>query len=315
MFQHLSKKTGSVIKLIKSRTLNETIPNSPTTIIIMFVSFLALLWGGNVVSIKLGLKMLSPFTFTATRVLLGLIIIGAWSITQRVSLTITRKEILPLLTLSLLFLVQVFGLHVGTHLTFASHSTVMMSSYPFFTAIFSHFFLKGDNLTPRTTIGVIIAFLGVILTFIPQLENDFSQKVLLGNTIVLGSSLLLASRTILSKKMLSSISPEKLLFWMLLFNLPILLMLSLIVERNIPISFSLMGVCAILYVGVVIAGFCFLAYTTILSRYSASRVTIPFFITPVFGVFLSWTITHDPVGPNIIIGTILVATGIILSSR
>ena len=298
----------------KTISFTETIPNTPTPIIIVFVCFLALLWSGNGVFFKLGLNMLAPFSFTAARVLLGLLVIGTWSIIQKIPLKITSKEFVPLLTLSFMFLVQVYALHAGTNQTFASHSTVMMSAFPFFTAILSHFFLKGDNLTPRTLFGIIIAFLGIIITFLPQFKNTLSEKILLGNVIVLGSSFLLASRTILSKKLLTSFRPEKLLFWMLLFNLPTLLVLSFLLEGKTSISFSIAGVCAILYVGVIIAGFCFLAHTTILSRYNASRVTIPFFITPVFGVFLSWIITHDPIGPSIIVGTILVALGIILSS-
>ena len=114
--------------------------------------------------------------------------------------------------------------------------------------------------------------------------------------------------------MLHAVSAEKLLFWMLLLSLPAAAALSAALEREARFAFDLAGMLAIGYVGVVIAGFCFLSWTAILARYRASRLTVMFFATPLSGTFLSWWIAGDPLGPSLLVGALLVAAGIAINA-
>ena len=53
------------------------------------------------------------------------------------------------------------------------------------------------------------------------------------------------------------------------------------------------AIAAVLYQGVVVAGFCFVAWTTVLKKYSPSKLTVLFFTTPLFGVLLSHLLLGD----------------------
>ena len=295
---------------------------APTPAVVALVTLLALLWGGNSVFIKVGLRAMPPFALTAARLALGLAVIGGWAAVRRIPLRLQPGELLPHAALAGLFLVQVLALHAGTHFTLAAHSTVMMSTYPLFTSLFAHLLIAGDRLTPRTVAGLALGFAGVLATFAPELiasgmpasARTTALASATGSAVVLGSAALLGLRTAVSKRMLHAVSAEKLLFWMLLLSLPVAAALSLLAGETARLRFDIGGLLALGYVGVVIAGFCFLAWTTILARYRASRLTVMFFATPLSGTFLSWWIIGDPLGPSLLLGALLVAAGIFVNA-
>ena len=139
--------------------------DQPSAKIIALVLLLGLLWGGNSVSIKIGLQDVPPFALATMRFLLGFAAITLWSLHQRVQLRMNPGELLPLLFVSLIFTLQISTLNLGTQITEASRSTVFISTYPFFTALFAHFWVPGDRLSFRKTVGITLAFGGVLLTF------------------------------------------------------------------------------------------------------------------------------------------------------
>ena len=72
------------------------------------------------------------------------------------------------------------------------------------------------------------------------------------------------------------------------------------------------GSLALLYQGGVIAGFCFLAWTAVLERYSASKLVVFFFATPLSGVLFSHLMLGDKLTIELLVGSVLVAAGIYL---
>ena len=117
----------------------ETANRQPEKKIIIFVVLLALLWGGNSVSIKIGLQGVPPLALAGFRFLLGLLAVGGWAMSQGIQVVLNPREFLPLIYLSVIFLLQIISLNVGTQFTSASRSTILISTYPFFTALFAHF--------------------------------------------------------------------------------------------------------------------------------------------------------------------------------
>ncbi|MBI1930181.1 DMT family transporter [Candidatus Poribacteria bacterium] len=294
----------------KSEIANE----QPTPRVIALVMLLALLWGGNSVSIKIGLQGIPPLALAGLRFLLGLAAITAWSLSQRIQMRMNRGELLPLVCLSAIFLMQIIALNVGTRFTLASHSTILVTTYPFFTALFAHFWVPGERLTLRKTVGICIAFSGVLLTFAKHLQPG-THDFLLGDLIVLTSGCLLGLRTVVTKRLVQSIHPYRLLVWLMILSLPCFFGLSFFLEKGASYHFSASGVAAICYQGLVVAGFCFVAWTSVLERYSPSKLVVLFFTTPLFGVLLSHLLLGDEISPSLIAGAGFVAGGIYLVNK
>ena len=268
---------------------------NPDAGIIALVLLLALLWGGNSVAIKIGLQDFPPLALAGLRFIVGLIAVTAWARFQRVSIRMEPGELLPLIYISLIFFVQIIALNVGTHYTTSSRSIVLNSTYPLFTTLFAHFLILGDRLTVLKSLGILLAFGGVTVTYMESLNLD-SREYLLGDTITLASGALLGLRVVVTKRLIQSIHPYRLLIWSMLFSLPWFFVFSLIFERGWEYQVSVASVSAILYQGLVIAGFCFVAWTTVLRHYRASKLVVLFFVTPLFGVLLSNVLLSEQVG-------------------
>ena len=101
----------------------------------------------------------------------------------------------------------------------------------------------------------------------------------------------------------------------MLFSLPCFFLLSFFLESGVDYQLSISGGIAIFYQGLVIAGFCFVGWTSVLKKYSPSKLVVLFFSTPLFGVLLSYLFLKDEVGPSLIIGVALVAFGIYMVNK
>ena len=132
---------------------------------------------------------------------------------------------------------------------------------------------------------------------------------------MLTSGFILGVLGVYTKVVVQRINAHRLLFWQMVFALPIFFGLGLIFERSSPHTLTYSLVLAICYQGIVVAGFCFVAWTLILKRFSASKASAFLFSTPLFGVGLSSLILREPITPYLIIGAVLVAGGIYVVNK
>ena len=286
------------------------ISEEPHGKIIALSLLLAFLWGGNSPSIKVGLDDFPPMALAFFRFVIGLVVVGSWSLYRRVSLGLQRGELPRLLLLTAIFILQIICLNTGTKYTTASRSTIFINVYPFFTALFAHFWIPGERLSVPKTLGIIVAFSGVFITIAPNLGEG--ETSIIGDILVLVSGCFLGLRVVVTKLLVQAIHPYRLLVWYLSLSLPCYAVMNLILERGEPMQLTLASTAALLYQGGVIAGYCFLAWTSILERYSASKLVVLFFATPLSGVLFSYLVLGDELTLHLLGGAILVAAGIYL---
>ena len=286
------------------------ISEEPHGKIIALSLLLAFLWGGNSPSIKIGLQDFPPMALAFLRFIIGLVVVGSWSLYRGVSLRLRSGELPRLLLLTTIFILQIICLNTGTLLTTASRSTIFINVYPFFTALFAHFWIPGERLSVSKTLGIIVAFSGVFITVAPNLGEG--ETNVLGDLLVLISGGFLGLRVVVTKLLIQAIHPYRLLVWYLSLSLPCYAAMSLLLEHGEPMQLTLAGSAALLYQGGVIAGFCFLAWTSVLERYSASKLVVLFFATPLSGVVFSYLILNDELTFSLLVGAVLVAAGIYL---
>ncbi len=289
---------------LNPKVVSEVLPGK----IVALSLLLAFLWGGNSLSIKIALQDLPPMALAFLRFALGLAVIGGWSLYRRIPLGLRRGELPRLLLLTAIFVLQIITLNVGTLFTTASRSTIFINVYPFFTALFAHLWIPGERLTVTKTLGIILAFSGVFVTVAPNIGEG--ETSLFGDLIVLVSGCFLGLRVVVTKLLIQSIHPYRLLFWLLSLSLPCYAGLSFLSELEKTFQLTLAGGAALFYQGGIIAGLCFLMWTAILENYSASKLVVLFFTTPLSGVFFSHLLLGDELTFNLLIGALLVAAGI-----
>ncbi len=294
--------------------MKKTIPvDQPSAKVIAIALFLGFLWGGNSVALKTSLVDMPPFMVGGLRFSLAILAIILWAVIYRIPIVPPKSERIPLLIMSLLFTIQIGLINIGTHYTYASHTTIIININPLFTAGLAHFFFKGDELNLKKCLGLVVAFIGVIIVF--RANFSLGSDFLIGDLFVLGSAFILGICNIYTKILIQNINIYRLLIWQMAISLPIFFGLSFCFEGLDSCHFTPIALLAIVYQGLVVGGFCFVGWTLILKQHSPTKLTAFFFATPLFGVALSYLILKEPITINLAFGAIFVAYGIYLVNR
>ena len=286
----------------------------PSGKIIVLASLIVSLMGGGALAVKIGLQGFPPLKMALFRCLLGIIAVDGIGLYYGMSMRMRFEELRRLLLIAVLYALHTITLNIGTHLTTASRATIFFYLYPFFTVLFGHFYLPSDRLSTTTVLGIFVAFSGVFLALVPNLQG-LPTGYLIGDVIVALGSCFLGLRITLTKVFIQEIHPYRLLVWLLGLNIPCFYVLSLVFEGDTPIEWTLQSSAGLLYQGWIVTGFCFLVLTSLLRRYKASKLVILGFLMPISGVLFSYLILGEELTLGLLAGTGLVAIGIYLVNR
>ena len=184
-----------------------------------------------------------------------------------------------------------------------------------FTNLFAHYFDSEDKLTPRRLFGLFLAFAGIVYVATGRPDASLAPHPGWGNSLMIVSANLLAIRVIYTRRLVQSADPERPVIWQMAFSLPVFLALALASEPLTLKAVDWKPVAAILYQGVLIAGFCFMVWTTLLRKHSAANLSMFGFSVPVFGVAMSAVVFHEELQLNLLLGVALVTAGILIVTR
>lgn len=263
------------------------------------------------VAVKVGLRGLPPLSMAALRFILAGVFLAAWMHFQSIPFEMDRRELIHHTVNGLAFTVQIGLFYIGVKHTSASHASLLINSNPFFVLLLAHFFVAGDRLTPKKVAGLSLAFFGVAFLFADQIGSGGWA----GNALVVASAALLGARIVYMKRLIATIEPSQVVFWQMVVGVPLFLWAGWMAERGQPWNFSADVTVSVLFQGIVVAGFCFLAATTLLRRHNPSTLSAYSFIIPLSGVGLSHLILGDPLTRNLLVSSALVALGIVLVNR
>ena len=270
---------------------------------------ISVLWGGNIVAIKIALQEIQPLTMAGLTFFLGTLSILLWTCLNRITIRPSREEIVHHLINGLLFTLQVALFYLGTYLTSASHTVILTNTNIFFVALLAHFFISEDRLTLLKIFGLGLAFMGVAYLFFDQ-PSLHSEASLSGNLVVLMSAFLLGVRIIYVKRIIERIESTRVVLWQMLIGVPLFFALAFFFEGLRMEIHSLKIWVALLYQGIVVAGFTFVASTLLLKRYSPTSLSVFFITVPIAGVTLSHWILGEAFTQHILVSVVLVALGI-----
>jgi drug/metabolite transporter (DMT)-like permease len=273
----------------------------------LLVLLLCFLWGGLTPSLKLALTGLPPLAVAGLRFLTALVAIWAWCRWKGVNLYVPRRAHFSILLYSLVFVAQISGVNFGTRLTTSNFAIILVNTSPLFVAVFAHFLIPNDKLSLRKLTGLVVAFVGVGVIFLSSAPETEQVQ---GNALVLMAGILLAVIHIYGKFLLRRLSAFQVVFWEFVYGISFFFPLSFLLESDEEFRFSAVVIGAILYQGLVIAGFGFVTWVYLLQRYSASKLASFQFSIPLFGVVLGWLILDESVTWRLALGVFFVALGI-----
>lgn len=277
--------------------------------------FVSLLWGGNVAAIKFGYDTFPPIWSAFWRFSSAGLAVMLWAWSQGVSLRPQRGEMRGLSILAAMFTAQIVCLNTATAWTSAAYAVVLLNSHPLFTNLFGQWFALEERLTVRRAVGLTVAFAGICWLALGRPAAALAPHPQWGNFLVLISASLLATRVLYTRGLVQKMHPLRTVTWQILLAVPAFLLIAVLTEPMTLREVTWPPVIAILYQGPVIAGFCFIVWTTLLKRHSASTLSMFGFTVPVFGVLLSAWMFGEEIGSRLVSGAALVTLGIVIVTR
>src|SRR4029453_4418693 len=272
----------------------------------------SLLWGANPVIIKIGLVDAPPLRLAWMRMVVGGLVVALWGwrTGRFAAFSLAPAEWRPLIVIGVLFTAQVGLMNIGTALTTAAHSTILLNLYAVHTVVLVHFMIPGDRFPLRRAAGLVIAYAGIVGLFAGELGPG--EATLLGDAIVFVSAFLLAERTVYLARYVQHLDPLKLLLSQAIVGTALFLVASQLFE-DAPTHLTWRLAAVVAYQGIVIAGFNFVVNLWLLKHYRASALVAFFLTQPVFGVAAA-LLVGDTLSPALLLASIAVAIGIGLTS-
>ncbi|MCX6586064.1 MAG: DMT family transporter [Acidobacteria bacterium] len=290
---------------------------SPGLSAILTAIAVSVLWGGNIVSIRVGVDSIPPLWSAFWRMLLGVIFVGVWARHRGVGFWPTPAEWRPLFWLGVLFTVQIGLLNSAAALTSPAYGVVILNAYAVFSNLTGHFFCKHleEPLTAARVMGLGLALAGVTVLAVGQRASTLAPDPLLGNALMILSSALLGFRLVYTRSLVQTIHPTRAVVWQMAWSVPLFLLVAWLSEPPVLREVTWQAVAAISYQGIVVAGLCFILWAQLLQRYPAGALSMYAFLVPVSGIALSAWIFGEPLRPTLLAGGALVLAGLYVVAR
>jgi len=271
--------------------------------------------GFQQVTIKLALPDISPLMQAGLRSLMATGLLLIWTTAQGIPM-LAKDGTLAAGLLSGLFFVGEFGfVYSGLSYTTASRMVVFLYMTPCLTALLLPRFVPSERLTTMQWLGILLSLGGVAYAFLGG-SSDGGPSTFRGDVYGLLAAACWAGLTVsIRASALATVRPEKALVYQVAVGAAILIPLSLAVGEPGVMRWSTTAIGALVYQGVVIAFGSYLTWIWMLNRYVTMQVSSFMFLTPLFGVAFGLAALGEPVTAPLVIGAMLVCTGILLVNR
>lgn len=276
----------------------------------VFTVCLCALFGANAVAIKISLSGLGVFTTAGLRFSMASATIFLWALFTGRSFKIKSGQVRQLLIISMAFTVQLSLFYLGLSKSNASRGTLMVNLQPFFTLFLAHFFIPGDRVTKRKTLGILLGFAGVAFVFLGKKGGSADFKV--GDLIILFAAFLWSCSAVYTKRIIHTFKPFHLVFYPMIFSAPLFFLEGFLWDTAMIAHVDAKILCSLFYQSFVTASFCFVAWLTLLQKYGAVALHSFIFFMPISGVVLGGLILEEPITVNILIALLLIVSGILL---
>ena len=219
----------------------------------------------------------------------------------------------PGLLAGLLFALEFLFIAEGLRFTTASHMVVFLYITPIFTALFLSWALPSERLSMLQWLGVVLAFVGLVVAFMYGDETaDNAPDMLWGDFLAILAALSWALTTVVIRmSRLSEAPSQQILFYQVLVGFALLTGVTF-VSGQTQIHWTTPLLLNLVFQTIVVGLISFTTWLWMLRRYVASELSVFTFLTPVFGVLLGAVLLNEPLENSFLVGAVMVVSGMLL---
>lgn len=200
--------------------------------------------------------------------------------------------------------------------TSTSNAGIIISSAPFFTAIFNSLFMKKRSINRRFVLGFMFAILGIYLITLKQ-ESSVPLSFF-GDMLALAAAALWGGYGVLTKK-ISNFgyhaieTTRRTFFYGLLFMIPVLFVMGFEVQV-IQIT-EWKNLFNFLFLGLGASALCFVTWNMAVKALGAVKTSVYIYMVPVITTITSAVILDEKIRGTTIAGIFLTLLGLLISEQ
>lgn len=272
-----------------------------------------LFWGLQQVLIKATLPELPPVFQSAVRFAGATLLLWLWCLWRGIPLFERDGSLWAGLLVGLLFAAEFAAMYLGLERTTVSRLTIFLYTSPFWVALVLPVFVPTERFRRLQWLGLVCAFLAVVFAFRGGLLQPVAGVSWQGDLLGLAAGLSWGLTTVaIRATAVAQLSAEKALFYQVAMSALLLPLLSLGLGESWTGSWSGFAVVSVLLQTVVGAFASYLAWMWLLVHYSATKLAVFVFLTPVFALLGGVLWLREPVTAGLLLSLLFVAVGIML---
>ena len=272
-----------------------------------------LIWGTTFISTKVLLVDFDPVEILFIRFCMGFLALIV--ICPRLLRGTTRRQELTFAAAGLCGICLYYLLeNIALTYTLASNVGIICSTAPFFTALLSRLFLRGEErLRPSFFAGFAIAMIGIALISLNGASLEVNPK---GDALALLAALVWACYSVLTRKIAAFgygtvQTTQRVFFYGILFMIPALFIFGF--ELDVSRFASPVNALNLLFLGLGASALCFVTWNHAVKLLGALKTSAYIYLAPAITVVASAIILHEPVTWATIAGLVLTLAGLVLS--
>lgn len=274
-------------------------------VLMIFVLVSTALMGSSFSIGKIGLQYVSPLLMVGIRFLMAGILMAIY---VRLTKKTHPKDFTTWMRIFLIGLFQTAGVFAAIFISLrtisAGQSSILTFMNPLLVIVIGSLVL-GMKYRLIQWIGVLLGFIGVMITLGGQFEFQF------GTILGFGGAVSWAIATLLVHRWGKEINTLVLSAYQMLFGGVVLLLCSVIFEE-IQFTLNSTSTFVIIWLTIMASVVQFTMWFFVLQQGNPAKVSSFLFLAPFFGVLFGWLLLHETIGPTLILGGICIFGGIFL---
>lgn len=273
----------------------------------------ASIWGGMYVISDVVLEVIPPFTLLSIRLILGLVVL--WLILRRqVGKKLPQgRDLLRLLGVGVVgFGVSVGAQFVGTDLSTAVNGSLITSASPAFILFFAALILR-EKLTRQRILAVALATVGVVVIIDPT-KARFSSETFVGDVALAVAAVTWGLYSVLVRWVSGAWDTLVVTFFAFIGGMMLTIPAAGVELAQTPLGeITFWVVMGILYLGIISTAGAMWLWNRAFALVDASAASLFFFAQPFVGAGLGVLVLGQAFTPNLALGAVLIALGVLLS--
>ena len=281
-------------------------------------TFAVIVWGASFIATKIALRDISPVTIVWLRFTMGVAILGL-AVTLRKQFLLLSKNEWPYFAL-LGFLGITFHQWLQSNALQTSEASTtawIVSTTPVFMALLGLLVLK-EKLTGTITIGILLAFVGVLVVVYDGDLNAISLQSFgkPGDILILVSAVNWAVVSVLSRRGLKMHAATLMMFYVMSFGWLFTSVLFFATQNISEISqLTFNGWMGITFLGVFCSGLAYIAWYDALQALSTAQTGVFLYIEPLVAVVVAFFLLDEAITVASLIGGAVIILGVWLVNR